>query len=100
MPVTIRPIDDHTYLLRLSGKVMRTEFDDVQDPVAGDIDAGVNPRILAIIENFEGWEQSLRGATSISALARQRIEKIAIVGEPRWEPEGLRLRELVSAMRR
>jgi hypothetical protein len=90
MPATIQRIDDHTHLLRLSGTVRRTEFDDVQDPIAGDIDRGVNPRILAILENFEGWDPSLTwGALDFRYWHSNDIAKIAIVGEPRWEQRAL-----------
>ena len=90
MPVIIQRIDDNTYVLRLSGTVLRTEFDNIQDPVAGDIDRGVNPRILAVLENFEGWEQSLAWSDlDFRYWHSNEIVKIAIVGEPRWEQAAL-----------
>jgi hypothetical protein len=90
MPVTIQRIDDHTCLLRLSGRVLRTEFDNVQDPVAGDIDRGGKPRILAVLENFEGWEQSLAWSDlDFRYRHSNEIAKIAIVGEPRFEQQAL-----------
>lgn len=90
MPVTIQRIDDHTCLLRLSVTVLRTEFDNVQDPVAEDIDRGVKPRILAVLEDFEGWEQSLAwGNLDFRYGHSNDIEKIAIVGEPRFEQAAL-----------
>jgi hypothetical protein len=90
MPVTIQRIDDHTCLLRLSGMVRRTEFDNVQDPVGAEIDRGVNPRILAVLENFVGWEQSLAwGDLDFRYGHSNDIEKIAIVGEPRFEQAAL-----------
>jgi hypothetical protein len=90
MPVTIQRIDDSTYVLRLSGMVQRTEFDNVQDPVAGDVERGVHPRILAVLENFEGWGQGLEwGNLDFRYWHSNEIEKIAIVGEPRWEQQAL-----------
>ena len=81
MPATIQRIDDHTHLLQLSGTVLRTEFDSVQDPIAGDIDRGVNPRILAVLENFAGWYQSLAwGDLHFRYWHSNDIAKIAIVG--------------------
>jgi hypothetical protein len=90
MPATIQREDTNTHVLRLSGMVLRTEFDNVQDPIAGDIDRGVNPRILAVLENFEGWEQSLAwGNLDFRYWHSNDIEKIAIVGEPRFEQAAL-----------
>jgi hypothetical protein len=46
--------------------------------------------LLAILENFEGWE---RGADwndlDFQHSHGNEIAKIGIVGEPRWEPEAL-----------
>lgn len=88
MPVTIQRIDDNTYALQLRGMVLRSEFDDVQDPVADDVDRGVNPRILAILEDFEGWEEGLEwGNIDFRYWHTNEIEKIAIVGAARWEQQ-------------
>ena len=90
MPATIQREDTNTHVLRLSGMVLRTEFDNVQDPIAGDIDRGVNPRILAVLENFEGWEQNLAWSDlDFRYWHSNDIAKIAIVGEPRFEQAAL-----------
>ena len=90
MSVTIQRIDDNTHLLRVSGTVLRSEFDNVRDPVAGDIDRGVNPRILAVLENFEGWERSHAWSDlDFRYWHSNDIVKIAIVGEPRFEQQAL-----------
>ena len=90
MPATIQRETNNTYVLRLSGTVLRTEFDNVQDTTAGDIDRGVKPRILAILENFEGWEHGVEwGNLDFLYWHSNEIVKIAIVGEPRWEAEAL-----------
>jgi len=90
MPATIQRETNNTYVLRLSGTVLRTEFDNVQDTTAGDIDRGVKPRILAILENFEGWEHSVEwGNLDFLYWHSNEIVKIAIVGEPRWEQSAL-----------
>ena len=43
-------------MLRAKGTVLHSEFCKVQDATAREIDAGVKPRVLAILANFEGWE--------------------------------------------
>ena len=54
------------------------------------IEVGAKPRVLAILENFEGWE---RGADwndlDFMISHGDEIAKIAIVAEPRWEVEAL-----------
>jgi hypothetical protein len=90
MPAEIQRLSNDTYVMRLSGVVMRNEFANVQNKAAADINAGAKPRIMAILENFEGWE---RGADwdDLSFLFSHgdEIEKIAIVGDPKKEGEAL-----------
>jgi hypothetical protein len=77
-------------VLRISGIWKRSDFGASQDEVAHNIDAGARPRVLAILEDFEGWE---RGAdwNDLDFLFSHsdKIARIAIVGEPRWEVQGL-----------
>jgi hypothetical protein len=73
-------------VLRISGILKRSEFDAEQSALARKIDTGSKPRLLVILENFEGWE---RGAdwNDLDFLISHggKISKIAIIGEPRWE---------------
>jgi hypothetical protein len=72
--------------LRISGVLKRSEFGAEQSAIARKIDTGSKPRLLVILENFEGWE---RGAdwNDLDFLFSHsgEILKIAIVAEPRWE---------------
>src|SRR4051812_36799716 len=87
MPAAIQRESDNIYLLRLSGTVKRAEFDAVQKTTAADIDAGAKPRVLAVLENFEGWEKGADwGDLDFLFSHSNEIAKIAIVGEPRDEP--------------
>src|SRR4051794_21278063 len=90
MPANIRHESDNTYVLRLSGTLLRSEFGNAQDAAAIAIDAGVKPRILAILERFEGFERGADwGDLEFLFSHSNEIAKIAIVGESRWEPEAL-----------
>jgi hypothetical protein len=90
VPAAIQRENDNTYLLRLSGTVQRSEFDKAQDKIAGDIDSGVKPRVLAILENFEGWQRGVEwGNLDFLYWHSNEIVKIAIVGEPRLEQTAL-----------
>src|SRR4051812_31442350 len=90
MPANIRHEHDDIFILRMSGTCLRSEFGSVQDETASEIDAGVKPRILAILENFEGFERGADwGDLEFLFSHSHEIAKIAIVGEPRWEAEAL-----------
>src|SRR4030095_2156463 len=90
MPATIQRESNNIYLLRISGTLLRAEFGSVQDKTASEIDAGVKPRILAVLENFQGFERGADwGDLEFLFSHSNEIAKIAIVGEPRWEPDAL-----------
>jgi SpoIIAA-like len=90
MPANIQLEPDNVYVLRFSGIVKRSEFGGAQTAAARAIDAGAKPRILAILEDFDGWEKGADWNDLDFMLSHgNEIAKIAIVGEPRWEPEAL-----------
>jgi hypothetical protein len=90
MPVEIQHQPNDTYVLRISGILKRSEFGAEQRALAGHIDTESKPRLLVILEKFEGWE---RGAdwNDLDFLISHggKISKIAIVAERRWEPLAL-----------
>jgi len=81
---------DGICVLRISGKLKRSEFGEAQEAIARTIGAGSKPRLLAILDEFEGWE---RGAdwNDLDFLFShsQEIARIAIVVDPRWEVPAL-----------
>jgi len=90
MPANIRHESDNTYVLRISGTLLRSEFGTAQDATAIAIDEGVQPRILALLDDFEGFEQGADwGDLEFLFSHSNEIAKIAIVGEPRWESSAL-----------
>jgi SpoIIAA-like len=72
--------------MAISGILKRSEFGAEQSALARNIDTGSKPRLLVILENFEGWE---RGAdwNDLDFMISHggKISKVAIVAEPRWE---------------
>jgi hypothetical protein len=90
MPATILREKNNLYVLHISGKLQRSEFGSVADKTAHEIDSGAQPRILAILKNFEGWERGADwGSMEFLFSHGNEIAKIAILGEPRWETEAL-----------
>jgi hypothetical protein len=90
MPAKIDYEPNDICVLRISGILKRSEFGAEQTAIAGKIDVGAKPRLLAILEDFQGWE---RGAdwNDLDFLISHsgEIAKIAIVAEPRWETQAL-----------
>lgn len=90
MSLQITPEPNDIYVMRISGVLKRSEFAASQKDVAHKIDIGSKPRILAVLENFEGWE---RGAdwNDLEFLITHggEIVKIAVVADPRWEVQAL-----------
>ena len=90
MPANIQLEPDNVHVLRFTGILKRSEFGGTQNAASRAIDAGAKPRILAILENFEGWEKGADWNDLDFMLSHgNEIAKIAIVGEPRWEPDAL-----------
>ena len=86
MPIKIETQNDDVSVLRVSGILKQSEFRAQQTALAANIDSGSKPRLLFILENFEGWE---RGAdwNDLDFMISHggKISKIAIVADPRWE---------------
>ena len=78
---------DDIYVLRISGVLKQSEFSAEQSVLARKMDSGLKPRLLVVLENFEGWERDADWGNDLDFLFLHsgKISKIAIVGEPRWE---------------
>jgi hypothetical protein len=90
MPASLEFESNDVCVLHVSGTLRCSEFSEAQADMARRIDEGVEPKLLAILENFQGWE---RGAdwNDLDFLFSHshKIAKIAIVVEPRWEVPAL-----------
>jgi hypothetical protein len=87
MPVQIQHQPHDISVLRISGILKRSEFAAEQSALARQIDTGSKPRLLVILQDFEGWERGADWGTDLDFLFVHsgKISKIAIVAEPRWE---------------
>ncbi len=56
MPAQIQYQADDIFVLRISGILKRSEFGAEQSALARNMDIGSKPRLLVILEGFEGWE--------------------------------------------
>lgn len=90
MPITLEREDDRTYLFRITGTLEQAEFQRAQGRMASDIDGGMKPRVLTVLESFEGWQRAAEwGNLDFQYWHSNEVAKIAIVGEPRWETDAL-----------
>jgi stage II sporulation SpoAA-like protein len=86
MPAQIQYEADDIFVLRISGILKRSEFDAEEGALARRIDTGSKPRLLVILESFEGWESGADWDNLDFHISHgDKISKIAIVAEPRWE---------------
>lgn len=90
MPAEVEYEPEDICVISVSGIWKRSDFAAAQKEVAGRIDAGAKPRVLAILENFEGWERGADWDDLDFLISHSgKITKIAIVAEPQWETRAL-----------
>jgi SpoIIAA-like len=86
MPVQMKYEPNDICVLRISGILKRSEFGAEERAFARHIDTGSKPRSLVILENFESWERDADWNDLDFYISHgDKISKIAIVAEPRWE---------------
>lgn len=90
MSANLKQHDDRLCVLRVGGVLKKSELDAVQSEFAQKIAPAGTVKLLILLEGFTGWE---RGAawddTEFFFSHRNDVEKIAVVGNPRWEAEVL-----------
>ncbi|MEA3210876.1 MAG: hypothetical protein QOE70_3933 [Chthoniobacter sp.] len=90
MSATLEQDNDRLCVLRVGGVLKKSELDAAQAGFVQKIVGAGTVKVLVLLENFTGWE---RGAawedTDFFFSHRDDIEKIAVVGNPRWEAEVL-----------
>jgi hypothetical protein len=90
MPASIKQEPNDIYRLTISGTLQKLELEGAQNILATGINAGAHPSILVVLENFEGFEPGETwGELDFLYSHVNDIEKIAIVGAPRWEENAL-----------
>jgi hypothetical protein len=88
MAIEIITVSEGLFTVKVSGKLKKSELDQVQKAAMDVMDGGGKSRFLVIAEAFEGWEKSGNwGDITFQLRYDHKIEKIAIVGEKRWEDQ-------------
>ena len=81
---------DRLLILHVGGELKKTELDAVQSDFVEKIAGSGTVKLLVLLENFTGWERSEAwGDTDFFFSHRNDFEKIAVVGDPRWEAQVL-----------
>ena len=90
MSARLKRHDDGLLVLRVSGELKKSELDAVQSEFVEKSAGGGTVKLLVLLENFTGWERGEQwGDTDFFFSHRNDFEKIAVVGDPRWEAQVL-----------
>jgi hypothetical protein len=79
---------DRLLVLRVGGELKKSELDVVQSDFVQKIAGTGTVKLLVLLKNFTGWERGTDwGDTDFFFSHRNDFEKIAVVGNPRWEAQ-------------
>lgn len=74
--------------IHLSGVLRHEELTANQEKLAPHIEAGDQPRILVVVDDFAGWERDGDWSNLDFMFSHgAKIAKIAFVGDKRWEDQ-------------
>jgi hypothetical protein len=80
----------NVYVVKIEGVLKKSEWDAAQTLAANKWKSVQDVKMLIILEGFKGWERDEGwGDMSFYAEHREKITKIAIVGDPKHETDFL-----------
>ncbi|MES2438031.1 MAG: STAS/SEC14 domain-containing protein [Verrucomicrobiota bacterium] len=90
MSASLEHQTDNIYLLHVTGMLRKSELDAVQADFIENLAEAGAIKLLVLLENFSGWERNAAwDENGFFFRHGDDLEKIAIVGDPRWETEML-----------
>jgi SpoIIAA-like len=90
MSATLEEHPDRLLVLRIGGRLNKSELDAVQSEFVASISGAGTVKLLVLLEDFTGWERGdAWGDTDFFFSHRNDFERIAVVGDPRWEAQVL-----------
>ena len=90
MSAIIEIKDGNTWQIRISGIIKKSEIDAIQASAGKDIRNFGKIKVLLILEGLQGWEVGADWSDmSFIAAYGDDIEKIAMVGDLKWQTESL-----------
>ncbi len=76
------------HVVRITGLLGKAELDDVRTRATADWGPDTRGKALIVVQDFLGWNRSDNwDDVSFYAVYGRRIDKIAIVAEPKWEAD-------------
>lgn len=86
MAASMVEVVDDLITVRISGLLTHSELTGLQTQIVRELQHSGMVRVLILTENFTGWEKGGNwGDISFQADHDADIEKMAIVGEAKWE---------------
>jgi SpoIIAA-like len=86
MPIAMHHESDNTYRLEISGVLRRADFARCEAELASKLGRVGSARLLFVLKEFEGWEPHEDWSNLAFYVKHgEAIERIAIVGEERWQ---------------
>lgn len=77
---------DNLIVFTVSGELDMTEYTHAQQQVVNEGGQSEKFRVLILLDNFTGWAPDKNwGDVSSTGMVDPHIERMAIVGEPRWK---------------
>ena len=90
MSANLEQSNDRLLVLRVGGELKKSELDAAQSEFVKKIAGAGTVKLLVLLENFTGWERGEQwGDTDFFLSPRNDFEKIAVVGNLRWEAQAL-----------
>jgi hypothetical protein len=89
MPVTMHHEGGNVHRVEIRGTLRKAELDRCMDELTPHIKETGSVRLLFVLEQFDGWGEGDWGDLTFYVTHGDAIERIAIVGDPRWRSEAM-----------
>ncbi len=89
MSVSVSLEDPQVLVVRLSGKVTAQQFRAAQEEAYALLKPIVSVSVVVVLKGFEGWGPGDWNDNLIQFRHDTQIERMAIVGDPKWEDTAL-----------
>jgi hypothetical protein len=90
MPISLHPESETVYRVEMSGLLRKEELDRCQATLSGEMRRVGHVHLLILLRDFAGWAAHPDwNDLTFYVQHGDAIERIAIVGEPRWESQAL-----------
>jgi hypothetical protein len=90
MPVAMHHDGGNVYRIEIGGTLRKLELDRCMDALKPEIERLGSVKVLFVLDQFEGWDSKDDwGDLTFYVAHGDAIERIAIVGDPRWRSEAM-----------